>query len=179
MNRGCLALAGLAAAALIAAGCSDTGTSGGSGAAGGSASKSHAGRSMSAQASGNTVRTGKIGGVVVLTNAKGFTLYWFAPDSSTASKCNGACASFWPPLKGPVTGAGIKGTFRTIKRSDGSVQATFDGHPLYTFKGDKAPGQASGNGLNVNGGLWHQAVVSGKAPSAHPSGTHSSPGGGY
>jgi predicted lipoprotein with Yx(FWY)xxD motif len=134
---------------------------------------------MSTSVSGKTVRTGKIGGVVVLTDAKGFTLYWFAPDTSTTSKCNGSCASFWPPLKGPVTATGIKGTFGTIKRSDGSMQATFDGHPLYTFKGDKAPGQASGNGLNINGGLWHQVVVSGKAPSAHPSGSHSSSGGGY
>jgi len=116
---------------------------------------------------------------MVLTDAKGFTLYWFAPDTKTTSKCNGSCASFWPPLKGPVTASGIKGTFGTIKRSDGSVQATFDGHPLYTFKADKAPGQASGNGLNLNGGLWHEAAVSGKAPAPHPSGSSSSGGYGY
>jgi predicted lipoprotein with Yx(FWY)xxD motif len=124
---------------------------------------------MSARAPGTTVRTAKVGGVIVLTNASGFTLYWFAPDTSTTSKCNATCASFWPPLKGPVAATHIKGTFGTIKRSDGSVQAKFDGHPLYTFKGDKAPGQASGNGLKLNGGLWHAAVVSGKAPAGHPS----------
>jgi predicted lipoprotein with Yx(FWY)xxD motif len=174
MKRRCLALAGLAAAALIATGCSNSGTSGSSGAAGGSASPS-----MSGPAAGSTVRTGKVGGVVVLTDASGFTLYWFAPDTSTTSKCNGACASLWPPVKGPVTAHGVKGKFRTIKRSDGSVQATFDGHPLYAFKGDKAPGQASGNGVNVNGGLWHAAVASSKAPPAHPSGSHSSSKGGY
>jgi predicted lipoprotein with Yx(FWY)xxD motif len=186
MKGRCLALAGLATAALVAAGCSSSGTSGSAGGSGGSgggssgsASGSPASHSMSTPVSGHTVRTGKVGGVVVLTDAKGFTLYWFAPDTSTTSKCNGSCASFWPPVKGPVTAVGVKGTFGTIKRSDGSVQATFDGHPLYTFKGDKAPGEASGNGLNINGGLWHQAVVSGKTPAAHPSVSHSSSGGGY
>jgi len=173
VNKRWLALAGLAAAALIAAGCSSSGNSGGSGASGGSASGSPANHS------GNTVKAAKIAGVMVLTDAKGFTLYWFAPDTKTTSKCNGSCAAFWPPLKGPVTASGIKGTFGTIKRSDGSVQATFDGHPLYTFKGDKAPGQASGNGLNINGGLWHEAKVSGKAPAPHPSGSKSSGGYGY
>lgn len=176
MKKRWLALAGLAAAALIAAGCSSSGGSGGSG---GSASGSPAAHSMSHPASGTTVKTAKVGGVTVLTNAKGLTLYWFALDTSTTSKCNGSCTSFWPPLKGPVHVTGIKGTFGTIKRSDGSVQATFDGHPLYTFKGDKAPGQASGNGLKLNGGVWHEAAASGKASAAHPKSSKSSGGGGY
>jgi predicted lipoprotein with Yx(FWY)xxD motif len=181
MKRRWRALAGLAAAALMAAGCSSSsgssGSSGGSGSTGGTgglASGSPASHPMSAPAGGNTVRAAKVGGVMVLADAKGFTLYWFAPDTSTTSKCNGTCASIWPPLTGPVTATGIKGRFGTIKRSDGSVQATFNGRPLYTFKGDKSPGQASGNGLHVNGGLWHEAVVSGKAPATHPSGSRSS-----
>lgn len=124
------------------------------------------------------VMTGKIGGAKVLTNAKGFTLYWFALDTSTKSMCtSAACVSFWPPVKGPVSGSGIKGTFGTITRPDGSVQATYDGHPLYTFKGDTAPGQASGNGVNAQGGVWHEATVSGTAP--HPTSSSSSGGGGY
>lgn len=115
------------------------------------------------------LKTAKIGGVTVLTNAKGFTLYWFAPDTSTVSKCNGVCAQVWPPVKGPATAAGVKGTFGTIKRSDGSVQATFNGHPLYAFTGDTTPGKAKGNGLNVNGGVWHEAATSGAAkPSSMP-----------
>jgi len=174
MNRRWLALAGLPAAALMAAGCSSSGSSGGSsgpGGAGGAASASPASHSMKPV---STVKTAKVGGVTMLTNAKGFTLYWFARDTSTSSKCNGTCASFWPPLMGPATGTGIKGKFGTIKRSDGTVQATFDGHPLYTFRGDKSPGQASGNGLHVNGGLWHSAVLSAKAaPAPHPSGSAS------
>ena len=132
-------------------------------------------------ASSSTVKTTKIGGATVLTNAHGFALYWFAPDTSTTSKCNGSCASFWPPLGGPVTGSGIKGTFGTITRSDGAKQATFDGHPLYTYQGDTVPGQAKGNGLNVNGGLWHEVTASGTAPAAKPSSspTSGAGGGGY
>ena len=126
-------------------------------------------------ASGNTVKTSKISGTMVLTNAQGFTLYWFAPDTSTTSNCNGACATFWPPLKGPASGSGIKGTFGTITRSDGSTQATFDGHPLYTYKGDTAPGQATGNGLNINGGVWHEVTVSGGAAASNPSSSPTGP----
>ena len=48
-----------------------------------------------------------------------------------------------------------------IKRSDRSVQATYDGHPLYTYVGDSAPGQANGNGLNLNDRRWHEVAVSG------------------
>jgi len=96
-----------------------------------------------------------------VTNAKGFTLYWFVPDTATTSKCNGSCATFWPPVKGPATaGAGVTGKLATIKRADGSAQATYNGHPLYTYVGDHAPGQATGNGLNVNGGVWHEVTVS-------------------
>ena len=122
------------------------------------------------------LKTASIGGVTVLTNAKGFALYSFAPDTATTSNCNGTCAQNWPPVKGPATAAGVTGTFGTITRADGSVQATFDGHPLYTFVGDKSPGQASGNGVNAFGGLWHEAPASG---SAAPAGTSSPGGGGY
>ena len=123
-------------------------------------------RQQSAAATAGTVKTATIAGVTVLTNSKGFTLYSFAPDTATTSKCNGTCAQNWPPVTGPVTAAGVTGTFGTIKRSDGSVQATFDGHPLYTFVGDTAPGQAKGNGLNAAGGLWHEITSSGTAAPA-------------
>jgi predicted lipoprotein with Yx(FWY)xxD motif len=171
MNKRWLAPAGLAAAALIAAGC---GSSGGSGTTGGSGGNS----SGHATSAGSAVKATKIGGAMVLTNAQGFALYWFAPDTSTQSKCNGSCATFWPPMKGPVTGSGIKGTFGTITRSDGSTQATFDGHPLYTYKGDTKPDEATGNGLNINGGLWHEVTVRG-APATGPSTSPTTGGGGY
>jgi len=118
--------------------------------------------SSSTVASSNGLKAEQIGGVSVLANAKGFTLYWFAPDTATKSVCNGSCAAYWPPVKGPVTaGPGIPGELGTITRADGSTQATYDGHPLYTYVGDNAPGQARGNNLNLNGGLWHEVTTSG------------------
>ena len=54
----------------------------------------------------------------------------------------------------------MTGQLGTIKRSDGSLQATFDGHPLYTYVSDTAPGQNSGDGVNLDGGLWHELKVS-------------------
>lgn len=118
--------------------------------------------SSSTVASGNGLKAVQIGGVSVLANAKGFTLYWFAPDTATKSVCNASCAAYWPPVKGPVTaGSGVPGKLGTITRSDGSKQATYNGHPLYTYVGDSAPGQARGNNLNLNGGLWHEVTTSG------------------
>jgi predicted lipoprotein with Yx(FWY)xxD motif len=104
----------------------------------------------------------KIKGVTVVTNAKGFTLYWFSPDSASKSRCYATCAAYWPPVAGtPTPGPGVTGKLGTIRRSDGSLQATYEGHLLYGYIGDSAPGQANGNGLNLNGGLWHEVTVSG------------------
>ena len=103
-----------------------------------------------------------VGGVMLLTNATGLTLYWFAPDSAGKSACYGDCAAYWPPVTGtPTAGPGVTGTLGTITRTDGKTQATYNGHPLYTYIGDSAPGQDSGNNLNLNGGLWHIVVVTG------------------
>ena len=82
----------------------------------------------------------------------------------------------WPPVMGHVPASRIKGTFTTIKRPDGLTQETFNGHPLYTFVGDKAPGQANGNGVNAFGGVWHEITTSGTAPAGGPASTG---GGGY
>jgi predicted lipoprotein with Yx(FWY)xxD motif len=157
-------LAGLAAIGLLATACSSS-----------SSSTPGTGTSAQAGAGSSAVKTTTIGGTTVLTSASGLTLYWFVPDTSTTSNCNGSCATYWPPVKGPVTaGSGVTGTLGTITRSDGSTQATYDGHPLYTYAADTAPGQAKGNGLNVSGGVWHEMTASGsQAPSS--SGT----GGGY
>ena len=103
-----------------------------------------------------------VAGVNLLTNASGLTLYWFAPDSTTKSVCYGSCAAYWPPVTGtPSAGPGVTGTLGTISRTDGTKQATYDGHPLYTYIGDHAPGTASGNNINLNGGLWHDVPVTG------------------
>jgi predicted lipoprotein with Yx(FWY)xxD motif len=103
-----------------------------------------------------------IAGVNLLTNAEGLTLYWFAPDTSTKSACYGSCAAYWPPVTGtPSAGPGVTGTLGTITRTGGTTQATYDGHPLYTYIGDSAPGTASGNNINLNGGLWHDVPITG------------------
>ncbi len=112
-----------------------------------------------ATAAGGSLKTARIGGVTVLTDANGRTLYWFAPDTAIRSACYGTCAAYWPPVRGAVTaGPGVTGRLGTITRSDGSVQATYDGHPLYTYVGDTAAGQADGNRLNLNGGLWYEVT---------------------
>jgi len=107
------------------------------------------------------LKTTVIGGATVLTNAWGFTLYSFAPDTPTASKCYGGCAAYWPPVTGAAAvDSGLPGRIGTITRTDGSRQLTYNGHPLYTYIGDTAPGQARGNNLNLNGGLWREVRVS-------------------
>jgi predicted lipoprotein with Yx(FWY)xxD motif len=110
---------------------------------------------------GTSLKTTTIGGTTVLTNAKGFTLYSFAPDTPASSKCYGSCAVYWPPVTGTTAaGQGLPGKVTTITRTDGSHQLTYNGHPLYTYIGDTAPGQARGNNLNLNGGLWHEVPAS-------------------
>jgi len=99
-------------------------------------------------------------GVSVLTDAHGYTLYWFAPDSPTASRCYGTCAAYWPPLLGVPAATGVVGSFATLTRSGGASQVTYNGHPLYTYVGDSAPGQATGNRINLNGGWWYEMKVS-------------------
>jgi predicted lipoprotein with Yx(FWY)xxD motif len=178
MDKRWLAPAGIAAAALMIAACGSS-TSSTSSTSPASAAAPAATTASSAPASGGTaLKTTTIGGATVLTNAQGFTLYWFAPDTSTTSKCNGSCATYWPPVKGPASaGSGVTGKLGTITRADGSIQATYNGHPLYTYKGDTAPGQASGNNLNLSGGVWHEVTATGAAAPA-PS-TSTSSGGGY
>ena len=166
-----LALLAVAAAAAVLAACSSSATS----STGGSTKTP---TSSPAAATAGSLKIATIGGVTVLTNAKGFTLYSFAPDTATKSNCNAGCVQYWPPVKGPATaGSGVTGTLTTIKRSDGSMQAAYDGHPLYTYVGDTAPGQAKGNGLNLSGGVWHQVTASGGAAPAQSSSSGSSGGG--
>jgi predicted lipoprotein with Yx(FWY)xxD motif len=110
---------------------------------------------------GTGLKTATIAGTTVLTNAKGFTLYSFAPDTPATSKCYGSCAAYWPPVTGTAAASpGVPGQVGTITRTGGARQLTYNGHPLYTYIGDSAPGQARGNNLNLNGGLWHEVRVS-------------------
>jgi len=166
--------AGLAAFALTVSACASSASS--APAAGGNTS------SAAAAAGGNIVTEKTIGSQQVLVDSQGMVVYWFVPDTSSKSNCSGSCATYWPPVKGPLTaGSGVTGTLATITRSDGSTQATYDGHPLYTYIGDKSAGQNSGNGKNLSGGLWWEMTVSGStpAPGGGSTATATSGGGGY
>ncbi len=169
------ASAGFAALALMAAACgsSSSGSGGGSAATGPAASTAPS----ASQVSSKVLDTRQIGGTTVLINARGLTLYWFVPDTSSHSACNGECTQHWTPMPGPVTaGAGVTGTLGMITRSNGAKQATYDGHPLYTYVADTAPGQAKGNDLNASGGVWHEMTASGAMPA--PAQSSASTGGG-
>jgi predicted lipoprotein with Yx(FWY)xxD motif len=118
------------------------------------------------------LESARAGGVTLLTSTEGFTVYWFTRDTATTSACIGSCAVSWPPVAGPAAaGPGVAGRLGTITRPDGTTQATYDGHPLYTATADTAPGQARGNDRDVSGGTWHEIILPGPSPR--------SPGSGY
>ena len=175
--------AGLAALALALSACASSSSSSSASTPATSApaagASSPASSAPASSASGSALSMTTINGTAVVTDSKGMTLYWFVPDTSSASKCTGSCATYWPPVTGPVTaGSGVTGTLGVITRPDGTMQATYDGHPLYTYVGDSAPGQAKGNGLNISGGLWWEMTVSGAKPATSTSTSGSGGGGG-
>jgi len=95
----------------------------------------------------------------VLTNAKGLTLYYFTPDSATQSACSGPCAQTWPPLffsgsGSPTSSANLSGKLSVLADVNGN-QVEYNGHLLYAFAGDTAPGQTNGQGLF---GKWFVAT---------------------
>ena len=145
--------AGLAALALALSACASSASSSSSAPAAGASSPA----SAAAASNGSTLGMTTINGTAVVTNSAGKTLYWFVPDTSTASKCTGSCATYWPPVIGAVTaGSGVTGTLGSITRPDGTTQATYNGHPLYLYIGDNGPGQNNGNNINLNGGFWYE-----------------------
>ena len=88
-----------------------------------------------------------------LTDPAGMTLYTKTGDSSTSSTCTGTCAAAWPPVLvatgGSATaGTGVTGTFATLTRTDGTVQVTYQGLPLYGWNGDTKPGDMTGEGVS-------------------------------
>jgi predicted lipoprotein with Yx(FWY)xxD motif len=125
----------------------------------------------------------------VLVSANGHTLYLFKHDKTTKSTCYGKCATNWPPLlttaAKPTAGAGVTASLLgTTKRTDGKLQVTYHGHPLYWFAFDKKAGQLKGQGLTFFGGAWYVVNGKGLAVTAKPAGTGTamtttSAGGGY
>jgi len=161
---GAAALA-LGVLALIVAGCgSSSKTSSTSAGQSTAASVTNAGSSSSGAATiVSTAGTPKFG--TVLVNSKGLALYDFQKDSGTKSACYGSCAKVWPPLTSagtPKAAGGVEGSkLGTIKRTDGTTQVTYNGHPLYTYTADRGPGEVNGNGTTSFGGSWHALDPSG------------------
>lgn len=155
-----VAVAGMAAVALAVAGCG--GSSGDQNVAGYGAPSPAAGGSGGASVALANSNLGKI-----LVDGKGRTLYLFEADKGSASACDGACASAWPPLTTagePIARSGASASkLGTAERSDGTTAVTYNGHPLYTFAGDSAPGQASGQGSDAFGAEWYVLSAAGNA----------------
>lgn len=129
-----------AAAVFLLAACGGTG-----GQAGGAAT----GKPAATVKTDNNAKLGKI-----LVAANGMTLYVFDKDTANTSNCYDTCATNWPALTvtGVPTGDGVSGKLGTATRKDGTTQATLDGKPLYFWKNDQKPGDATGDGVN---GVWH------------------------
>jgi predicted lipoprotein with Yx(FWY)xxD motif len=104
---------------------------------------------------------------LILVNARGHTLYLFAKDRNARSACSGSCARFWPPLLSrgkPTAGPGVKTSLLgTTRRGNGSMQVTYNKHPLYTYSLDKQAGQTRGEGNSLFGAKWWAVSAKGRA----------------
>jgi predicted lipoprotein with Yx(FWY)xxD motif len=166
MHSKLLVTSASAAMALLAAGCG-----------GSTPSTASANPSPSLAATGTTIAVATNATMgQILVNGSGMTVYLFVADTTTASTCynqldaqsNGqSCAQVWPPVLttgAPRAGAGAQASMLgTTMRSDGKIQVTYAGHPLYYFVADYAPGLTTGQGINGFGGLWWVLAQSGAA----------------
>jgi predicted lipoprotein with Yx(FWY)xxD motif len=145
----------LAAVALTVAGCSKaTGAGSGYGAYG---NQTTAAAPASSPVQTIALKTESTRAGTVLANGGGMTLYYYSEDKPGSGKsvCTGACIRAWPALAYPVrapAGVHLPGKIGYIVRPSGFKQVTINGYPIYKFAGDKAPGQAKGNGIE---GAWH------------------------
>ena len=95
----------------------------------------------------------------ILTNAQGLTLYYRTSDKPPSVVCSGGCAGAWPPLLftgsgAPTSSAQLPGKLTVVVDANGN-QVEYNGHPLYTFASDSAPGQTNGEGV---GNIWFVAT---------------------
>jgi len=168
----------LTAVAVVAAGCgsgssnasaaggSTTSSAGGYGSpAGGSGTSAYGGSTGSSGAMSETVAAHGSSLGTILVDGQGKTLYLFESDTPSSSSCDSGCTVVWPPVLGtPKAGSGIAAAkLGTIRRSDGSMQATYAGHPLYWYEGDTAAGDTNGQGLDDFGAEWYAIAPSGAA----------------
>jgi predicted lipoprotein with Yx(FWY)xxD motif len=133
------------------------------------------GASSQAGSSGHTIDTASGPNGLILTGAKGMTVYIYAKDKKkNVSTCTAACATNWPAVtvpagKTPSAGSAVTGKLATFKRSDGKTQVSYNGAPLYYFAGDSKPGDMNGDGVS---GVWSVATpastLGGKAPAPAP-----------
>jgi len=116
-----------------------------------------------------------------LTDGHGMSLYMFASDTPSKSSCTGQCLSYWPPLTEKATAAGGAKASMLGTVTNGTKQVTYGGHPLYTYAGDKSPGETNGQGSNNFGAMWWLLAPSGQpitGASGGASSSSSSSGGG-
>jgi predicted lipoprotein with Yx(FWY)xxD motif len=162
-----LAVGATAAAALaLLAGCGSSSSSSSSTAASTPATtatqNTTASTSTTAAATGTGVtvasKHGKLG-TILAAGPKHLTVYMFEKDKGTTSACEGECASDWPPVttegKPLASGGALSADLGTTKRSDGTEQVTYKGHPLYFFEQDKDSGDSYGQGSNAFGAGWY------------------------
>ena len=127
-------------------------------ACGGAAAGYGGGAAPSSQSEPATISVASSSLGQILVGANGKTLYLFEADTSTQSTCSGACAQAWPPLT--TTGAPKAGSaasaslLGTTKRTDGTTQVTYNGHPLYYFVSDTKAGDTTGEGSTAFGAGW-------------------------
>jgi predicted lipoprotein with Yx(FWY)xxD motif len=126
-------------------------------------------------AKGAAVQTRKVKGLgKVLVNSRGLTLYMFVPDKRKKVTCKGTCAAVWPPLKlkagqkPTAGGAAKKSLLGSDKNPSGGRVVTYNRWPLYRYVGDSKPGQARGQALDLNGGLWYVLSPAGKVIKKKP-----------
>src|SRR3954451_18851123 len=159
----------------LAAGCGSGGSGGGSPAAAVTPPKTASGHAATVGVASSSL--GKF-----LVDSKGRTLYLFKKDQGTKSACSGACATNCPPLQAsgkPTVGSGAQASMvSTTKRSDGSRQVTYNGHPLYRFQADQNAGDTNGQGVNAFGAAWYVVSPAGSPITAKPSSSSSSNSGG-
>jgi predicted lipoprotein with Yx(FWY)xxD motif len=127
----------------------------------------------------NSASNSRLGERVVVST-QGLTLYALSPETTGHLLCkSGECLSFWPPLTLPSrktklkAGPGVQGRLGVFRRSNGQLQVTLRGLPLYRFARDRAKGEANGQGITSFGGTWH--AVSASASSGSPGSPPSSP----
>jgi predicted lipoprotein with Yx(FWY)xxD motif len=115
------------------------------------------------------IKAGEAGDLgTVITDSEGMTVYDFHKDKGTTSSCYGSCEGAWPPVitsgKAKASGGAQSSLLGTTKRKDGSLQVTYNGHPLYTFVEDKKPGEANGNDVSEFGAQWYALEPNGEEP---------------